>query len=177
MLQETVPQKADRFLTPGFSASIAYGFTNSLSLQAKGWMGLQEVESNSTRFGLSLSGLIYLNDSAKSIRAALIPCFGMTFDDNNFGDGKGVGIWFAAWFPTETNFKPYCAIGTAFGWEDLEGPIEDFGLGIFLNPGLTVESGKYIEWNLELSSSLIFNRYENSTYFVFAPSIGIGIKF
>jgi hypothetical protein len=177
MLQETQPQGAHNVIAPGLTGSVAYGFTHSFALQLKGWTSLQNVEENQFRFGFSASGMFMLNDSTNAFRYALLPCFAMTFDNNNLGWGKGIGSWLAVWFPSKSDIKPYFAVGAGLGWDDFDYPYNSYGWGIFLNPGISVLSGKFVEVNFELAGALVFNRYENINYFILSPSVALSARF
>jgi len=176
-LNESRPNAVYKINTPGVQANLNYAFTNYISMQGKGWFDLYKYESGNYRSGCSLSATILLNDSTNAFRYALIPTYGLSFSTQSPNRGQGVGIWFAAWFPTKTIVKPYAASAIAAGAFYLSSIKDQFGYGLIINLGTAIELTPKIDLNVELPCSFIHSRYDMTNYFILSPAVALSYKF
>lgn len=160
--------------TFGGELALRYAFSSRLALQGKIWNDLRN--DNILLGGFSFSGIFRLDTAREGIRWALVPQFGMTYEDNSI-EGKGLAISALVWFPKLGFAQPYAAFGPAVGTRYWDFTDYQWGWGILANLGAGFELSKNFTATVEIAAAYQADQYEKKNFFLLAPSIGLSWSF
>jgi hypothetical protein len=188
-LPETRPDKlyttSSKKVTPGLNAQLGYGFTETFSLHARGWMTTSDDDGKTYRGGYSLAGHFLVNQTETS-RFMIIPRAGLLISgDEPEGYGFALsGIYHRNLTP---NLAWYAGTGFLYGFRNSSNssgsindnniPRDQNGYGIITNIG---GSWKFFDgWrmNLEVNPLYQINNFDENEVFIIAPQLGIGYTF
>lgn len=171
---ETQPDRVDSKMSFGGETTIRYAFSNSYSMQIKGWYDFSN-NGDESRWGLSLAGIVVFNDSSK-YRFGLIPIFAAAVADNSV-EGGGCYIPVTLWINHLDPINFYAATGPVIGIRDISDDNNQWGWGLILNAGCCIFFSNNITLNLEFAFVKQVNEYKSKQDYFFSPSINVGYIF
>ena len=184
LLPETRPSSIGVQTTLGGEAHIAYGFTDKLALQVKGWAA---VKPDNVRMGYSLAGIRTLKETEK-LRLILMPRVGIALNGNNI-DGYGVELPLILQYNENANTTLFVGLGGAFGFSQLDKINKNadlasgiageafkypYGYAALLHTGLAYRLTRQFRINLELSSIYQLNTFDDRSHYLLSPNLAIG---
>lgn len=171
---ESLPDKTPTKMAFGGEATIRYGFSNSYSMQMKGWYDFSDnVEAK--RWGLSIASIIVFNDSS-NYRFGLMPNLAMVFADNSL-EGGGGSLPLTFWFNKYDPLNIYLGLGPIVGLRDVTNELNQWGWGIMLNAGIGVLIENSFTLNLEFAMIKQVNEHNGKKDYFFSPSLNVGYIF
>lgn len=172
MLVESRPQFVDKPTAQGREIILRYGVSDYFTLQFKGW---KDYSSNvkGSRSGVAYSNLILLNSEEALFKIGFLPTGAFLFDDDGLGGGGGI-FPVCIWLPAYKIIHPYFAIGPGIGIRDLTEGRRQWGWGVILNVGASLQITRHLSTNIEVARIKQVNVYENRTDYLFTPSFTAG---
>jgi hypothetical protein len=184
LLPETRPNSIGVKTTLGGEAHIAYGFTDKLALQLKGWA---DIKNNNIRTGYSLAGIRTLKETEK-LRLILMPRVGIALSGNSI-QGYGLELPFILQYDENANTALLVGLGGAFGFSQLDKVNKNagfssgiagyafkypYGYAALLHTGLTYRLTRQFRINLELSGIYQLNAFDDKSHYLLSPNLAIG---
>jgi hypothetical protein len=179
LFPEARPHAVDKKTAIGGEATFRFALSDYFSLQAKGWLDFSD-NVDFSRYGFSVSSIIMFNDDKSSYRFGIMPTGAFLFSTGGFGgglDGVGGVLPICLWFPEYKRINFYTSLGPGFGTRKFPAEDNKWGWGILLNMGTSILISNHFTLNLEVSSIVQKNEYENISDFILAPSFNLGFLF
>ncbi len=152
----------------------AYGFSNSVALEAKAWSQASEVYQGHYNGGGALSAIVLLSSREADLPLAIIPSASMLVENKDI-KAMGAMVRAAVWLPAMGIFRPYVAAGPGFMANNFKE--NDWGYGLVGNAGISAKFSEQIRANFEFLGALQQYRKYTTWSGYLAPTLSVSWAF